>query len=322
MFRVFRGEFLLIAKFATILIFGIAISSASSCRDEGAPKLEFKHEVHAKLGIACADCHTKGGEIPTIETCKTCHAEALETVTPKDVEEILASRHPLPGSFGLTFSHPKHEGLDCATCHTATNGKMSRPAMATCLDACHGVKASYPLSCNSCHSQLDAKGQPVSHATGWKMRHGGVASAGSQDCKTCHTEETCFSCHRTSKPQNHNQHFRLRGHGVIAQADREKCLTCHKENYCSTCHLGTQPISHTSIWKGVNRWTHCNSCHLPLQNNNCATCHTSAQHKSAPAWPTNATHVSGADCRACHRGIGAGLNHPDNGDNCETCHAK
>lgn len=303
-------------------LFAFALVGASSCRDEQTGKVIFKHEIHANLGIACKDCHETGGVVPTIETCKTCHQEAMDSVTLKDIAGILGARTPAAKPYGLAFAHAKHEGLECSSCHSVVNARMTTPPMKTCLDACHSEKASYPLSCRSCHTQLDARGRPLDHATGWTTRHGVTASASAENCKSCHTEESCFNCHRVTRPENHTNSWRLRGHGVVAQADRERCLACHQENYCSTCHLGTQPINHTSAWKGMNFWTHCNNCHLPISNERCTTCHLGAPHSSAPPWGPQPTHVSGANCRGCHIGPGAGLNHPDNGDNCETCHAK
>ncbi len=314
------------SKTRLFLLFAAAgIAFAASCKsDRVAP---FPHETHATMGAACADCHgAKGGERPTVETCKGCHAEATENVTPAQVEAMMAAFASAPGAYGLVFDHAKHDGIACGDCHKLgtsgpSTGQMQNPAMATCMDACHGAKAQAPLTCDACHATLDAAGRPSDHAAGWLRQHGSTATASSADCKSCHTENTCFTCHQTSKPRDHNQAWRLRGHGVVAQMDRERCASCHRQDMCSRCHMNTQPINHTNSWKG-GATTHCRSCHLPLTQSTCATCHQRAVHSAAPAWPTNMTHVTGANCRVCHSGPGAGLNHPDNGDNCESCHAK
>lgn len=301
------------------------VAFAASCdKDRPAP---FPHQAHTELGAACADCHgAKGGERATLETCKGCHAEATENVTPAQVERMMAAYAGEPGAYGLVFDHAKHEGLTCGDCHKVgasgpAAGRMQNPSMAYCMDACHGERAAQPLTCNACHATLDAAGRPADHAAGWLRQHGGTASVSAAECRQCHTENTCFTCHQTAKPRDHNQSWRLRGHGVVAQMDRERCVTCHKQEYCTRCHLNTQPINHVNSWK-TGATTHCRSCHLPLTQSTCATCHQQASHSSAPAWIRNLAHVTGANCRACHIGPGQGLNHPDNGDNCEACHAK
>jgi hypothetical protein len=309
---------------ATLIVAG-ALISTTSCKKPGAEQPRFPHAKHAELGVACADCHgAQGGTLPTVETCKTCHSEALENVTPEQVAKMVEAYRHAPVAYGLIFSHPKHEGVGCDDCHKTATGTMARPKMDFCLTACHGVEAQMPLTCEKCHTTLDALGQPATHSTGWRRMHGPTASAESTSCKDCHTQETCFSCHQTAKPADHNSAWRLRLHGVVAQADRERCASCHRQDFWATCHESTKPINHTSSWLGVrSNAGHCRNCHLPIQNNRCATCHfTGAGHPSAPAWPVGPTHVSGADCRACHIGPGQKLEHPDNGDNCETCHAK
>lgn len=312
---IFRNR-LSIAFLSAVIVLSVG------CRDK-TNGLQFSHDKHAELGIACADCHSTGGTLPTLETCKTCHAEALETVTPQQVEKIMADRDYDSPAYELGFDHARHEGVECADCHKTVNKKMTQPGMDFCMTACHGPQAMAPLTCDKCHRALDPDGRPGTHVAGWKRAHGPTAAADASTCKSCHTEESCFSCHRTAKPENHTQHFRLRGHGVIASADRERCASCHRQDYCTRCHVGTRPINHVSSWSARGTQTHCRNCHLPVSTQTCATCHIyGATHGTAPAWPTNATHVAGATCRTCHAGPGAGLNHPDIGDSCESCHAK
>lgn len=288
--------------------------------------LRFPHDVHASLGVECADCHAnQGARSSYYESCATCHEEGnevtMEQPSQRSVARIAAAPRPRTPNFGLTFEHSRHEGLACADCHEPSGKSMKRPPMEFCLTACHGEKAAMPLDCRSCHSELTADGSPGNHSGNWTKAHGTTALTRKEECAMCHEEKTCFSCHRTAQPADHNQHWRLRGHGVISSMNRERCMTCHRQDECSSCHESTQPTSHTLSWKTpVSR--HCGSCHLPLSSNNCAACHDAATHNSAPAWPVNVTHVAGASCRTCHIGPGQKLEHQDNGDDCESCHAK
>lgn len=309
-----------------LVALGLALTLAS-CRD-AAKVPTFPHEKHAAAGLGCADCHkAEAGMRPQLAACRECHeAEASDpTFADAALKAILAARPARGEEYGLVFDHARHEGAECSVCHTASGSRMLRPVMATCLDACHGAGKSYPLNCRQCHSTLTADGRPASHTPEWRRRHGAEArplrGATRGSCLgSCHTEPSCFDCHKREKPANHTQHFRLRGHGVIAQADRERCLTCHTSEYCTTCHLGTKPINHIASWRSTaNR--HCTNCHLPLSANSCSVCHLQAPHRTAPRWTLRAFHVSGVNCRACHGTGGGPFNHIDNGDNCEICHA-
>lgn len=305
-------------------LLALAVVALASCRQ--APGPVFRHDAHLERGPSCGDCHAQGGVLPTVETCAACHAEATQNVTPEQVAGILEGRGARRGAFGLVFSHEKHAGAACGDCHAGDGPRMKRPGMQTCLSACHGAEGGYPIGCDKCHATLDARGRPASHAPAeWDRSHGSEARAAGETCRSCHQENTCFSCHRSSRPADHNQHFRLRGHGVQAQGNRERCLACHRQESCTRCHLGTRPITHTSAWKTRPVFTHCTSCHIPLSNTSCATCHVrfNQTHPGlAPNQPATAVHVPGAFCRDCHKTGGVGpLNHKDNGDDCAACHA-
>ncbi len=301
------------------LAVAMMLSIGVGCRSK-AP-LAFPHDKHLALGVACADCHSVGGKSPELDTCKTCHAEAVGAVTPEQVAEILSSARTTRSNFGLAFDHSRHDGVACSDCHDSAGPRMKIPTMEGCMTPCHAASQGYPLSCDKCHSDLDARGRPGSHVPGWRGAHGPEARTDPRTCARCHRQESCSACHRTSKPADHNNQFRLRGHGVLSGMNRERCLACHRSEFCTRCHLESKPIDHTQAFLGSIA-SHCGGCPLPLSSNRCAACHTQAPHRTAPAWPTDATHVTGASCRTCHIGPGQKLNHPDNGDNCEVCHAR
>ncbi|PIU48313.1 MAG: hypothetical protein COS94_02740 [Candidatus Hydrogenedentes bacterium CG07_land_8_20_14_0_80_42_17] len=305
--------------YISAIVFAVAALSCDTGIKNG---LTFKHEVHVSSGLKCNECHSAGGVLPTIEVCKTCHSEAIGNITPEKIESLMKSVSNRKGAFGLTFEHPRHSTLECSECHKVAGNTVLIPKMNFCLEMCHSEAQALPLTCNKCHSELSSTGKPNNHRVGWEVKHGSYAYANSTECKVCHQENKCFECHRINKPTNHNQSWRLRGHGVVAQADRERCQSCHTQDFCTRCHLETKPINHTPSWNN-SAYQHCRQCHIPVSNSNCAVCHVQgASHSSAPAWPTNITHVTGASCRTCHIGPGQKLEHPDNGDNCEVCHAK
>lgn len=297
-----------------------------------APAPVFDHPKHVGAGLECSACHEKGGVRPVRDTCLTCHSDPAGPPTHATVDAILSGPSSRPAAretYGLIFDHARHDaaGVACATCHAADGLRMRRPSMSTCMESCHGTGKDMALDCAACHRDLDAAGKPRTHNVDWRRGHGiDARAAGRLSCRACHpAEDYCNRCHDREKPADHGPAFRTRGHGTIASFERERCATCHRQETCTRCHMRTQPVTHTSAWRSRNTFTHCNECHLPLTGTSCATCHLyfSDRHVSAaPAWPTNVTHVTGAACRTCHAGVGAGLNHPDNGDDCEACHAK
>ena len=300
----------------------------------------FNHEAHTVRGISCLDCH-EGAEkearagMPAKAFCMNCHEE-LDKEKDKPIEKKVAwfldeRGEPLWADFGrqkaeIKFSHAPHAGkAACGSCHAGMDKNTGLvphgPQRMTECIACHQEKAPAKLDCATCHASIDRTHPPENHLVLWPKLHGSCARAGAQaatanNCTLCHLETSCTTCHQTVAPDDHTNFWRLRAHGLASGLDRSRCSTCHTTDFCVRCHQVAAPVSHTAGWNAP-RDNHCTSCHLPLQSSgSCAVCHRELPgHALAPPKPP--WHTPAMICLTCH---GATLKHPNNGDNCNSCH--
>jgi hypothetical protein len=305
------------------------------------PPRPFNHEAHTVRGIACADCH-EGAEkearagMPAKAFCMNCH-EDIDKEKDKPLEKKVAWFLDEKGEvrwsdFGkekadIKFSHANHamKKVSCLECHLEMDkntGLVPKgpQRMASCV-ACHQEKATAKLECSTCHVSIDRTKKPDNHFQLWTKQHGtcarqGVEAATANNCSLCHQPQACTICHQTVPPQDHNEFWRLRSHGFSVALDRSRCQVCHTTDSCVACHKVTAPFSHTAGWTAPQQ-RHCTGCHLPLQSSpNCATCHRDTPgHLTAPPKPT--WHTANMICTSCHA---ATMKHPNNGDNCNSCH--
>jgi hypothetical protein len=300
----------------------------------------FNHEAHIVRGVACADCH-EGAEkevragMPSKAFCMNCH-EDLDKEKDKPLEKKVAwflneAGEARWADFGkqkadIKFSHAAHMGkASCLDCHQEMDKNTgllpAGPQRMTSCIACHQEKATAKLECISCHVSIDRLKKPDNHAQLWMKSHGACAREGAgvataNNCSLCHQPQACTSCHQTVPPQDHTDFWRLRAHGLSAGLDRSRCQTCHTTDMCVACHKTAAPVSHTAGWNAPQEG-HCRSCHLPLQSSgSCAVCHRDTPgHAASPPKPP--WHTPNMICSSCHA---ATLKHPDNGDNCNSCH--
>ena len=153
---------------------GVALSVSADRRayDAVVQPIAFNHLVHAKRGIACADCH-QGVEtsakawIPRVALCIDCHSEDTTTTPEKEkMKSIAAAGREIPWErlyrlpAHVVFSHERHVamgGVACDACHGAhgqseappTHADAVFPEMTACL-ACHAVKGA-AQDCVACH---------------------------------------------------------------------------------------------------------------------------------------------------------------------------
>lgn len=189
-------------------------------RRQPSPRRPFQHERHTS--VACHACHAPGeahGKV-TIRaprdcetchhspvqrsTCTTCHAEQI--AAPLDVPIVSrASVWPADRQRTLSFSHARHETLECRGCH-GTGTSLGNPKTCT---ACHDDHHQPSRSCASCHA---------------------VAAAG-HPREATHLGCTDGSCHDAARV-------------AALQPSRNVCLVCHREKTdhkpgrdCASCHL-------------------------------------------------------------------------------------
>ncbi|MCI0372008.1 MAG: hypothetical protein L0214_11685 [candidate division NC10 bacterium] len=148
---------------------------------------------------------------------------------------------------------------------------------------------------------------PPSHADpGFIRRHGRTARSQAQRCTTCHTRESCLSCHVGSpsavqaipaaapgrgrgarvereRPPSHGLDFSQR-HAEPAAARPQSCSGCHARPECLSCHRpdaadaapGYHPAGFLTTHPAAAyaREGSCADCHNQAQF--CANCHLTA----------------------------------------------
>ncbi|MEX1184891.1 MAG: hypothetical protein WEF86_16920 [Gemmatimonadota bacterium] len=253
--------------------------------------LRFEHVTHAvhidaerSTALDCATCHTQLDaprmhvQPPIPANCFSCHAhEATDHFTDADCAacHVSLAETQLPRSRVAELPRPAaHDRPDFLA---AAHGELAAASTASC-STCHVRE-----QCMGCHvttvagapigSVLAAAGRidvpliaaqypvPASHLEpGWERQHGDIASAAS--CGSCHTRESCTTCHeppapapiaqlasaddvvapgvvvRRGKPASHASPFFATTHGPLAATRPQSCAVCHEQNeLCATCHV-------------------------------------------------------------------------------------
>ena len=133
---------------------GLSVCALAAFADQ---PVQFPHNRHMALGLACLDCHSTADQradagIPSVRKCMLCH-EKLVTGKP-EVQKVRAYAtrgveipwervYAFSPSALVRFRHAPHyrAKIDCATCHgDVGRGTVAvlavRHTMGTCL-ACH-----------------------------------------------------------------------------------------------------------------------------------------------------------------------------------------
>lgn len=148
------------------LLFGWGLSGKSSSQP-----IRYNHAVHIANGLNCEDCHAgaraqEHATLPTLESCLTCHQEALTQSAEEEKIRTLARAGQMSPWIQITrvpphvyFSHRRHVtlgGMACADCHGSMETRTEPPRlpframnMDACL-ACHQQR-NVPSDCNDCH---------------------------------------------------------------------------------------------------------------------------------------------------------------------------
>ena len=145
------------------------------------------------------------------------------------------------------------------------------------------------VNCQTCHSDLEKAGycidchaasedlRPGDHKMDWSKSHG-MSSQLVQDCKTCHSENSCLGCHQGDNLDRrvHPLNF-MNNHSLSAKGNKDNCYTCHEElSFCSDCHRQelVLPRNHnTAGWSNLsNGGRHARAAKLDLDT--CQSCHS------------------------------------------------
>lgn len=343
--------------------------------------LRFTHPKHAGLVaktaadsvIACRACHIAPGTdamqvrravVPNCFTChgirashfeapdtacSTCHLPLVQAV---QLTRAAIGNFPAPASHrepefatglhGKLASAARPVAASCATCH-------AREFCAQCHVSAPDVPAIQALASDPRSLAIRAKlNAPAGHADPAFLRqHGRQVRKSAATCATCHTQESCLTCHvgspanvqaipaaapdrgkgaqvKRRRPESHGLDF-SKTHAAPASARPQTCAACHARPACLECHrpgaADAPPGYHpggfltTHPAAAYSRESSCNECHSQTQF--CTNCHVTA----------------GLISRGALRGIGFhdakqafSLNHGQaarqNLESCVACHAE
>ena len=295
---------------------------------------DFLLSIHADSARArperCATCHVR-------ERCLSCHVDTRQSVV-ASIPAYGDDRLALPAEARAMPEPPSHALPDfvarvhgdsaltrpqaCATCHVRDN-------CTTChVDARHPAIAAMPEGAGTrvvLPSGAARYPEPASHRDpDWLEAHGPDARAMPSDCSTCHTRQSCETCHRGSRPAmlaalpnartshapgaivervapaSHGTPEFRREHGPVAATQPQSCTTCHVRVECESCHFAPDRMPyhpanfesrHASAAYG--RELECSSCHSTEAF--CRDCHAqlgmrsqgrlgSGFHDAQPLW--------------------------------------
>jgi hypothetical protein len=255
----------------------------------------------------CLSCHGIAAahfDAPAA-ACATCHEPLARAsgLTGADVARFPApASHRAPGFGGSEHGALAAGGLaSCATCHARNfcaschvDAPENRTIQAMAEDP-RSLALGVTLRAPSSHGAAD-----------FLRAHGGVARREPRPCATCHTRESCVSCHQSNPrvaaalpaagpgrgagatlarraPASHVPGFRDR-HGATAAALPASCSGCHARTQCFECHRpsaaaaprGYHPAGFLERHPAAAyaRETSCADCHNATAF--CATCHRQA----------------------------------------------
>lgn len=282
-----------------------------SCHGDPAPLRLATPRVEAAECLTChEDADDDVGHFVDAD-CTQCHVSAATSTL--GVERIAGFPTPADHAVDeeeafLTSVHADAaaERLDsrCATCHVQDQ----------CAD-CH-VNASRVEEIRALPAQpagrpfpaLEARYPvPESHtAARFAWQHTGIAEADGANCATCHTAQSCLTCHiepvptpidglvhhdtvtapgavvEAAAPESHDSFFFMQRHGTLAATEESSCATCHEpESFCASCHerqadggatYHTPNYSLGHAAEAANSTTECATCHDPVAF--CRACHT------------------------------------------------
>jgi len=192
----------------------------------------------SQVAASCATCHAR-------DFCASCHVNALETVTIQALgvdPRSLVARHELkaPATHATRDFETGHgaaagkKGTACATCHTQES----------CL-TCHSerlppaAQALFPAEPDRALGAATVRKRPTSHVPGWGGDHGLVASASMRNCTSCHTRESCLTCHKPDPARAGSYHpaSYVTRHPADAYTRSSTCTDCHNTGqFCQSCH--------------------------------------------------------------------------------------
>ncbi|MDZ4864648.1 MAG: cytochrome c3 family protein [Gemmatimonadota bacterium] len=287
---------------------------------------------------ACATCHRSLPEAPALSRERIA---AFPTPPSHEAAGFETKGHGREARLPASDTHHAGVATSCATCHArefCTQCHVNAPETPTIQ-----ALASDPRSL-AIAAKLKS---PAGHGTDrFQRRHGGQSRAASATCATCHTQESCVSCHRSNpaiaaalprsspsrgigavvhrqKPATHDNGF-TEGHGLLASATPGSCSACHARSECLDCHRPNAGGANGYHQAGFlsrhpsaayNRQSDCSECHNSASF--CTTCHAQSGLSSSQGLLQGKYHDAGGTFLLSHGAAARrGL------ESCVTCHTE
>jgi len=279
------------------------------------PDAPLRMAVQRAVVGACLECHASDAEghldLAAID-CATCHVPLTQAAGLSSERIAGFPRPPNHELADFLFTHGETaatQGADCSVCHARDscerchlNSDRLQPITALAADAriaqlVAGRPGEWP--------------EPDSHAQeNWVGVHGANARAEIEGCASCHSQQSCATCHGGDdrpaviarlpqtrpggpagvvltgaapggRPAGHTLDFVL-NHGTAAALAMPNCSTCHAERQCLECHEGAgRPGFHPVDFVARH------SAEAYAQEAECAACHSREGF-----------------CRDCHTAVG------------------
>lgn len=232
-----------------------------------APKasLTFSHKRHMERGASCQSCHGDMTrvrmatvlQLPTEASCLSCHDG-------RKASGQCGVCHPTDGAGKLvTRSFSDRVAPALVPRGRAAHGAAHDLAF---VEDHKGIAKANPQLCAQCHDETfctDCHAGAVRpmriHAGDYITTHALDARAATQDCQSCHRQQTdCLACHQRlgmgAGPDSRfgtgsSLRFHPAGwdgppdspqsHAFAAQRNISACASCHTEDTCLACHATT-----------------------------------------------------------------------------------
>jgi len=279
--------------------------------DKGAPWMTVRRVAQQR----CLDCHgIKTAHLAAPDSaCRMCHLPLVRAV--RLTRQDIAGFPRPPSHDDAGFARGSGHGVaaqrgtpvaaSCSVCH-------ARDFCLTChVDAPERAPIQALPSDPRATAIVVRLRPPPSHAEeSFLARHGALVRRSAAECATCHTKESCFTCHvgrprvaaalhgaaagrgtgalvRRFRPPWHGDNF-AGGHAARAAAGPATCAGCHVRTDCLECHrpdaaraAGYHPSGFLARHPAAayGRETSCVDCHNVGAF--CTSCHASAGLRAA-----------------------------------------
>jgi DmsE family decaheme c-type cytochrome len=252
-------------------------NDCKTCHEAAVVKLETT--AHATLAQSCTACHSGAAEHlkSNLEKGEPGPISKLTTAKAADVNKTCLACHEKGNQANWDGGLHDRRGVACTNCHSVHAFKSEKAQLKSTRDS---------ETCFTCHAQIRAKGQRVSHHP---------VREGQMSCSSCHNP------HDSTKPKM-----------IQAEWVTEQCLKCHTEK--------RGPF----LWEHAPVRENCMLCHDPHGSNHeklllakqpylCQRCHLNTRHpgtlydqRNTLGGPSVSNRAVEHACRNCHQNIHGG----------------